>query len=94
MKKILVIEDEKSLSWFAARMVPDSYELILMKNYLEAWNWLSEGNACDLIISDLDSSHDGIELLENVRGCALLKDIPVIVLSGNTNVIGASFAKA
>jgi two-component system chemotaxis response regulator CheY len=93
MKKILVIENEKkSLVWFAERMVPFDHKVIQMKNYLDAWTWLSEGNVCDLIISQLDNSSDGIELLQNVRGCSLLKDIPVIMLSGATSTIGPAVA--
>ena len=54
-----------------------------MNNGLEAWSWLSDGNSCDLIISDVKMpSLDGVELLENLSNSGLFRNIPVIMLSG------------
>ncbi len=83
MKKVLVIEDDAPLCWLLERILRGKYEVIVMNNGLEAWSWLSDGNNCDLIISDVQMpSLDGIELLENLRSSGLFKSIPVIMLSG------------
>ena len=62
MKKVLVIEDDAPLCWLLERILRGKYEVILMSNGLEAWSWLSDGNSCDLIISDVKMpSLDGVE---------------------------------
>jgi two-component system, chemotaxis family, chemotaxis protein CheY len=83
MKRILVIEDDAPLCWLLERILRGKYEVIIMNNGLEAWSWLSDGNSCDLIVSDVKMpSLDGIELLENLSNSGLFKNIPVIMLSG------------
>lgn len=83
MNKILVIEDDAPLCWLLERILRGKYEVIVMNNGLEAWSWLSDGNTCDLIISDVKMpSLDGVELLENLSNSGLFRNIPVIMLSG------------
>ena len=83
MNKVLVIEDDAPLCWLLERILRGKYEVIIMNNGLEAWSWLSDGNSCDLIISDVKMpSLDGIELLENLSNRGLFRNIPVIMLSG------------
>jgi two-component system, chemotaxis family, chemotaxis protein CheY len=83
MNKVLVIEDDAPLCWLLEKILRGKYEVIVMNNGLEAWSWLSDGNSCDLIISDVKMpSLDGIELLENLSNSGLFKNIPVIMLSG------------
>lgn len=83
MNKVLIIEDDAPLCWLLERILRGKYEVIIMNNGLEAWSWLSDGNNCDLIISDVKMpSLDGTELLENLRSSGLFRNIPVIMLSG------------
>ena len=83
MNKVLVIEDDAPLCWLLEKILRGKYEVIVMNNGLEAWSWLSDGNNCDLIISDVKMpSLSGIELLENLSNSGLFKNIPVIMLSG------------
>jgi two-component system, chemotaxis family, chemotaxis protein CheY len=83
MNKILVIEDDAPLCWLLEKILRGRYEVIVMNNGMEAWLWLSDGNSCDLIISDVKMpSLNGIELLENLSNSGLFKNIPVIMLSG------------
>lgn len=83
MNKVLVIEDDAPLCWLLERILRGKYEVIVMNNGLEAWAWLSDGNSCDLIISDVKMpSLDGVELLENLSNSGLFRNIPVIMLSG------------
>ncbi len=83
MKKVLVIEDDEPLCWLLEKILRGKYEVIVMNDGMEAWSWLSDGNNCDLIISDIKMpSLDGLELLENLSNSGLFKNIPVIILSG------------
>lgn len=82
MKKILLIEDDTALSWLLERILRQDYNVVAMKDGLEAWAWLSDGNFCDLIISDVNlPSLRGTELLENLSNSGLYNHIPVIILS-------------
>lgn len=83
MRKILVIEDDTLLCWLLKKIVSANSEVIIMNDGLEAWNWLSDGNCVDLIISDVKMpSLNGVELLQKLNESSSLKDIPVIILSG------------
>ena len=83
MRKILVIEDDTLLCWLLKKIIGVNSDVVIMNDGMDAWQWLSEGNYPDLIISDLKMpSLDGIQLLENLNGAPTLKDIPVIMLSG------------
>jgi len=83
MKKVLVIEDDEPLCWLLEKILRGKYEVIVMNDGMEAWSWLTDGNECDLIITDIRMpSLDGIELLENLSNSGLFKNIPVIIVSG------------
>ena len=83
MKKILLVEDDAALSWLLEKILRWDYNVVSMKDGLEAWSWLSDGNLCDLIISDVNlPSLQGTELLENLSNSGLYNHIPVIILSG------------
>ena len=83
MKKVLVIEDDEPLCWLLEKILRGKYEVIVMNDGMEAWSWLTDGNSCDLIISDIKMpSLDGMELLENLSNSGLFRNIPVIMLSG------------
>lgn len=83
MRKILVIEDDTLLCWLLKKIVGANADVVIMNDGLDAWRWLSEGNYPDLVISDIKMpSLDGVGLLQNMNNDALLKDIPIIILSG------------
>jgi two-component system, chemotaxis family, chemotaxis protein CheY len=68
MKKILIIEDDEPLCWLLDRILKGKYDLVIMQNGLDALSW---------------PSLDGIELLENIQTSGILRNIPVIMLSGS-----------
>ena len=54
-----------------------------MNDGKEAWNWLSDNNIPDIIVSDLKMpSLGGVELLEHITSDENLKHIPFIIHSG------------
>lgn len=71
------------LCWLLKKIIGVNSDVVIMNDGLQAWQWLSEGNYPDLIISDLKMpSLDGIELLQNLNKVSSFRDIPVIMLSG------------
>lgn len=84
LKRILIIEDDEPLCWLLDRILKVKYEPIILQNGLDALSWLSTNELPDLIVSDLQMpSLDGIELLENIQTSGILRNIPVIILSGS-----------
>jgi two-component system, chemotaxis family, chemotaxis protein CheY len=86
MSRILVIEDDDALSWVISRILSTKYEIVLIKNGLEAMAWLTNSNFPDVIITDLHMPQlDGMELLKFLKHSGIYRDIPVIILSGDEN---------
>ncbi len=83
MRKVLLIEDDALLCWLLEKILKNKYDVTVKNDGLDAWDWLSNNNIPDLIVSDLKMpSLGGIELLENLNTDAHLKNIPVIIHSG------------
>jgi CheY-like chemotaxis protein len=86
MKKILVIEDDDALSMVISHILKPNYEVVIMKDGMQAIAWLTSGNFPNLIISDLHMPQlDGVELLQYLKHSGFLRDIPVIILSADDN---------
>ncbi len=82
-KKILVIDDEKTIRVLLENYLQKEYEVIAKSDGEEGLNWLQEGNFPDLIVSDIQMPNlDGYEFIKNVRASGYFKDIPMIMLSG------------
>jgi len=83
MRKLLLIEDDALLCWLLEKILKTKYDVTVKNDGLEAWDWLSNNNIPDLIVSDLKMpTLGGIELLENLNTSENLKSIPVIIHSG------------
>lgn len=82
MKRVLVIEDDVALSWLLEKLLQSEYQVVVMNDGLDAWAWLSDGNFCDLVVSDINvPSLPGTALLENLRTSGLYSHLPIIILS-------------
>lgn len=80
-KKILVVDDEKSICLLLNNFLGEDYDVVTISNGENALAWL-EGNLPDLIISDIQMGHmDGIEFLTKVRQRGFTKHTPIIMLS-------------
>jgi DNA-binding response OmpR family regulator len=83
-KKILVVDDEKSICLLLENFLSQDYDVVSMDDGLEALKWLEE-NLPDLIISDIQMTKmDGYEFLTNVRQKGFTKHTPIIMLSGKS----------
>lgn len=83
-KKILVVDDEKSICLLLENFLSQDYDVVAFNDGFEALEWL-EDNLPDLIISDIQMTKmDGYEFLTNVRQRGFTKHTPVIMLSGKS----------
>ena len=83
-KKILVVDDEKSICLLLENFLSQDYDVVSINDGLEALEWL-EQNLPDLIISDIQMTKmDGYEFLANVRQKGFTKHTPIIMLSGKS----------
>lgn len=84
MKKILVIDDEKSIQLIIETTLKNKFQVEVKGDGQEAYYWLTKGrNIPDLIICDIEMPNmKGYEFLEIIRNSGFFGDIPVIMLSG------------
>lgn len=83
MKKILAIDDEKSIRFIIENTFNKDFEITTMSNGKEALYWMQSGNIPDLIICDIEMPvMDGFEFIKKVRNSGFFDDIPLIMLSG------------
>ena len=78
----MIVEDSSSVSQILALSLADQYQLSLYTNGLEAIEALQQGEAPDLLITDLTMPElDGFELITYVRNRHSSPGIPILVLS-------------
>lgn len=83
-KKILVVDDEKSICLLLENFLAQDYEVVSFNDGIEGLVWL-EKNLPDLIISDIQMPNmDGYEFLTSVRQKGFTKHTPIIMLSGKS----------
>lgn len=88
MRKVLLIEDDALLCWLLEKILKSQYEVVIMNDGLEAWQWLDNGNVPDLIVSDLKMPGlGGIQLLQNINASGSHKNIPLIIHSGYEDAV-------
>lgn len=81
-KKILIVDDERSIRLLLESFLSKSYEVLSKSDGLEALDWL-ETNLPDLIICDCQMPvMDGYKFVEKVRQRGFTKHTPVVMLSG------------
>ncbi len=70
LKKVLIVDDEETLTWSMARSLSkdkDNYEVLIANNGSEALNFL-EKNKIDLVISDIRMPDiNGLDLLVKIK---------------------------
>ncbi|MCD6112696.1 MAG: response regulator [Bacteroidales bacterium] len=82
-KKVLVIDDERSIRLLLENYLKKDYQVVTKENGLEGLNWLQEGNMPDIIIVDIQMpTLDGIAVVKNIRASGFFKKIPIIMLTG------------
>jgi two-component system, chemotaxis family, chemotaxis protein CheY len=83
-KKILVVDDEKSIRLIIESTFRHDFTVISLSNGEEALALLDDGNVPDLIICDLVMPKmDGFNFTHILRSSGFFDDIPLIILSGS-----------
>ncbi len=83
-KKILVVDDERSICLLLENFLSRDYDVFSINNGRDALLWL-EGNLPDLIVSDIQMPEvDGFEFLTKVRQRGFTKHTPFIMLSARS----------
>lgn len=82
-KKIMLVDDKSTIAKVIAVYLGKEFEVIYFENPIAAIDWINEGNTSDLIITDINMPQmRGDEFLRYLKKDNSLKDIPVIILSG------------
>lgn len=83
-KNILVVEDERSMQMLLENFLSQSFNVVVMGNGKEAFDWLQSGQIPALIIADINMPEmDGYEFVKSLKTSGYFRDIPIIMLSGN-----------
>jgi len=82
-KKVLIIDDEKTIRILLENFLKKEYDVITKNNGEEGLNWLQEGNFPDIIIVDIQMPKmSGYEFIKNIKASGYFQNIPMIMLSG------------
>lgn len=85
-KHLLVVDDETAILRLLDFLLSKEYTVTLKNNGYEAIQWLEAGNKPDLIILDIQMPYfDGPEFFKSIKVSGLFCDIPVVVLTGDSN---------
>jgi CheY-like chemotaxis protein len=80
-------EDDQLLLKEAIQEYSDAIDLTVISDGKQLMNFLSKGNAPDLILLDLNMPYkNGTECLMEIRATENLRHIPVVILSTSRNV--------
>ena len=84
-KQLLIIDDNPMMGGFLTHLFSKNYETQWCSNAEEALGWLLKRNVPDLIISDYNlTGMSGLDFLNQLKKSGFYKDIPVIMLSGES----------
>lgn len=79
----MLVDDKSTIAKVIAVYLGKEFEVIYFENPIAAIDWINEGNTSDLIITDINMPQmRGDEFLRYLKKDNSLKDIPVIILSG------------
>ena len=81
-KKILLVDKNQAISFLIATLLEKNYETVQVLNSYYAMQELFSSRTFDMIIvSIVLENADSFQLIQHIKSCNLLKDIPVMVLA-------------
>jgi len=88
-KKILIVEDDEMVAFtIGVHLESSGYKIVTAINGEEAIRILNEVNDISLIITDIRMPVlDGIEFCRYIRGHAVFKDLPVLILTASSDAL-------
>jgi DNA-binding response OmpR family regulator len=82
-KKILAIDDEKSIRFIIENTFNKEFEVTTLSNGMDALYYIQSGNLPDVIICDVEMPvMNGFEFVKRIRESGFFDEIPLIMLSG------------
>ncbi|HPT10207.1 MAG TPA: response regulator transcription factor [Bacteroidales bacterium] len=82
-KKILAIDDEKSIRFIIENTFKKEFDVTTFANGMDAMFYLQSGNMPDVIICDVEMPVlNGFEFIRRIRESGFFDEIPLIMLSG------------
>lgn len=86
-KNLLIVDDEPAILKLLQFILAKDYTVTLKNNGYEAIMWLEEGNSPDLIILDMSMPYfNGQDFYKSLKVSGLFQVIPVIILTGHTDI--------
>lgn len=85
MKRILIVDDNKTSLSSAKSALGDIYKVTAVTSGAQALKFL-EGNECDIILLDINMPEmDGFEVMKKIRENGVLADIPIVFLTADND---------
>jgi len=85
-QNILLIEDHKPMRILLSNFLKKDFNVNSVNDGFDALAWMSKGNIPDLILLDLDLPRiNGESFLNNIKSSGFFKNIPVILITGETD---------
>jgi len=82
-RKILAIDDEKSIRFIIENTFNKEFEVTTLSNGMDALYYIQSGNLPDVIICDVEMPvMNGFEFIKRIRESGFFDEIPLIMLSG------------
>jgi DNA-binding response OmpR family regulator len=82
-KKILAIDDEKSIRFIIENTFNKECEVVTLSNGMDALYYIQSGNLPDVIICDVEMPvMNGFEFIKRIRESGFFDEIPLMMLSG------------
>ena len=80
--KILIADDSAMNRAILVEMLGDGYDILEAENGREAVQILQSGSEIDLLLLDIMMPEmDGFEVLEQMKRCGWIEEVPVIMIS-------------
>ena len=94
MKKIFLVDDDSIHLSLAAVILQEKYEITTVKSGHDALMEIVKGNIPDLVLLDIVMpGMDGWETYMNLKGIALLRDVPIAFLTSSDAKEDMEYAK-
>ncbi len=81
---LLIVDDEPVIRRFLENYLNKHFSVVTKNDGEDAMEWLNQANTVDAIIADLNMPRmNGLDFIRAVRNNQLVKEVPLIILSGN-----------
>ncbi len=87
-RNILIMDDAPGIQKILTVHLQKDFEIVIKNDGMEGMEWLDAGHSTDLILADLDMPNlNGKEFLQIMRSSNFYKNIPVIILSAESESV-------